>query len=81
MDLIDMLVTVIECLFIGLGMELGAIVAKVISVRLLNSDSPVAVHDADDEEAEEEEAGKKRRQRRARGSGGPSTSASVRAIM
>ena len=83
MDLIDIVVTILECIAVGFGMEIGAVVAKVVSVRLLNSASPVTVHDVENDEGEEEEeeAAKKRRQRRARGSGGPSTSAGVRAIM
>jgi hypothetical protein len=81
MDLIDIVVTILECIAVGFGMEVGAVVAKVVSVRLLNSASPVTVHDVEDDEGEEEETAKKRRQRRARGSGGPSTSAGVRAIM
>jgi hypothetical protein len=81
MDLIDIVVTILECIAVGFGMEIGAVVAKVFSVRLLNGASPVTVHDVEDEENEEEEAAKKRRQRRAHGSGGPSTSTGVRAIM
>lgn len=83
MDLIDIVVTILECIAVGFGMEIGAVVAKVVSVRLLNSASPVTVHDVENDEGEEEEeeAAKKRRQRRARGNGGPSTSAGVRAIM
>jgi len=80
MDVLDLIVTIVECVAIGLGMELGAVLAKVLSVRLLNGASPVTVHDVEDEE-EEEEAEKKKRQRRAvRGSGGPSTPTGVRAM-
>lgn len=76
MDLLDVIVTVLECMAIGLGMELGAMIAKVLSVRLLNSSSPVTIHDVEDEE-DEEEGEKKKRRRRA--GGGPSTSTGVRA--
>jgi len=81
MDLVDIVVTILECVAIGFGMEIGAVVAKVISVRLLNGASPVTVHDVEDEnEDEEEKNGKRRRQRRARGQGGPSTPAAVRVM-
>lgn len=83
MDLLDVIVTILECIAIGFGMEVGAVVAKVFSVRLLNSASPVTVHDSEDEdegEDEEEEKSKRRRQRRARGQGGPSTPAAVRVM-
>lgn len=81
MDLLDVIVTILECMAIGLGMELGAMIAKVISVRLLNGASPITPHDVEDEdEAEKEEAAKRRRRRAPRGSGGPSTSTGVRAM-
>lgn len=81
MDLVDIVVTILECVAIGFGMEIGAVAAKVVSVRLLNGASPVTVHDVeDDEEEAEEEKGKRRRQRRARGQGGPSTPAAVRVM-
>ncbi len=81
MDLLDVIVTILECIAIGFGMEVGAVVAKVFSVRLLNGASPVTVHDSEDEgEDEEEEKSKRRRQRRARGQGGPSTPAAVRVM-
>jgi hypothetical protein len=80
MDLLDLIVTIVECVAIGMGMELGAVLAKIISVRLLNDASPVTVHDVEDEEDDEESQKKKRRRRAARGSGGPSTSAAVRAM-
>lgn len=76
MDLLDVIVTIVECVAIGFGMEIGAVVAKVFAVRLLNSSSPVTVHDVEDEE-DEEEGEKKKRRRRA--GGGPSTSTGVRA--
>jgi hypothetical protein len=79
MDLIDVIVTIVECVAVGFGMEVGAVVAKVLSVRLLNGASPVTVHDVDDEEDEEESEKKKRQRRAARGSGGPSTPTGVRA--
>lgn len=79
MDLLDVIVTILECMAIGLGMELGAVVAKVLSVRLLNGASPVTVHDVEDEEDDEESQKKKRQRRAARGSGGPSTPTGVRA--
>jgi hypothetical protein len=81
MDLLDVIITILECIAIGFGMEVGAVVAKVVAVRMLNSSSPVAVHDVEDEdEDEEEEKSKRRRQRRARGQGGPSTPAAVRVM-
>lgn len=80
MDLLDVIVTILECMAIGLGMEFGAMIAKVISVRLLNSASPIAPHDVEDEDDEEEEAAKRRRRRAPRGSGGPSTPTGVRAM-
>lgn len=81
MDLVDVVVTILECMAIGLGMELGAMVAKVLSVRLLNGASPITPHDVeDDAEDEEEEAAKRRRKRAPRGGGGPSTSTGVRAM-
>lgn len=78
MDLIDLIVTIVECVAIGLGMELGAVLAKILSVRILNDASPVTVHDVEDEE--DEESAKRRRRRATRGSGGPSTSSVVRAM-
>lgn len=83
MDLLDIMVLVVECFFVGLAMELGSVFGKVISVRLLNDASPVTVHDSEDEEEEEEEEETKkrrRRQRQARGAGGASTPAAVRAM-
>lgn len=80
MDLLDVIVTILECIAIGFGMEIGAVVAKVVSVRLLNGASPVAVHDVEDEDEEEEQKSKRRRQRSARGQGGPSTSSAVRVM-
>ncbi len=83
MDLLDVIVTILECIAIGFGMELGAVVAKVFSVRVLNGASPVTVHDVEDDgddEDEEEEKGKRRRRRAARGQGGPSTPAAVRVM-
>lgn len=80
MDLLDVIVTILECIAVGFGMEIGAVVAKVISVRLLNGASPVTVHDVEDEEDDEESQKKKRQRRAARGSGGPSTPAGVRAM-
>ena len=81
MDLLDMVVLIIECVAVGFGMEIGAVVAKVISVRLLNGASPVTVHDVEDEEEEEEQASTKRRRRKAaRGQGGASTPAAVRVM-
>lgn len=81
MDLLDMIVTILECMAIGLGMEFGAMIAKVISVRLLNSASPITPHDVeDDAEDEEEEAAKRRRKRAPRGGGGPSTPTGVCAM-
>lgn len=80
MDLLDLIVTIVECVAIGLGMEIGAVLAKVLSVRLLNGASPVTVHDVEDEEDEEEAEKKKRQRRAARGSGGPSTPTGVRAM-
>ena len=77
MDLLDVIVTILECVAIGFGMEIGAVVAKVVAVRLLNSSSPVTVHDVEDEQ-DEEEGEKKKRRRRA--GGGPSTSTGVRAM-
>lgn len=79
MDLIDVVVTILECIAVGFGMEVGAVVAKVVSVRLLNGASPVTVHDVEDEEDDEESQKKKRQRRAARGSGGPSTPTGVRA--
>lgn len=79
MDLLDVIVTVLECIAVGFGMEVGAVVAKVLSVRLLNGASPVTVHDVEDEEDDEESQKKKRQRRAARGSGGPSTPTGVRA--
>lgn len=79
MDLLDVIVTVLECIAVGFGMEVGAVVAKVFSVRLLNGASPVTVHDVEDEEDDEESQKKKRQRRAARGSGGPSTPTGVRA--
>lgn len=76
MDLLDVIVTILECVAIGFGMEIGAVVAKVVAVRLLNSSSPVTVHDVEDEE-DDEESQKKKRRRRA--GGGPSTPTGVRA--
>lgn len=80
MDLLDVIVTILECIAIGFGMEIGAVVAKVVSVRFLNGDSPVTVHDAEDEDEEEEEQTKRRRRRAARGQGGPSTPSAVRVM-
>jgi hypothetical protein len=81
MDLLDMVVLIIECVAVGFGMEIGAVVAKVISVRLLNGASPVTVHDVEDEEEEEEQASTKRRRRKAaRGQGGASTPTAVRVM-
>lgn len=81
MDLLDVIVTILECMAIGLGMELGAMIAKVLSVRWLNSASPIAPHDVEDAtEEDEEEAAKRRRRRAPRGSGGPSTPTGVRAM-
>jgi hypothetical protein len=84
MDLVDIVVTILECVAIGFGMEIGAVVAKVFSVRVLNGASPVTVHDVEDEdgdaEDEEEEKSKRRRRRAARGQGGPSTPAAVRVM-
>lgn len=80
MDLIDVVVTILECIAVGFGMEVGAVVAKVVSVRLLNGASPVTVHDVEDEEDDEESQKKKRQRRAARGSGGPSTPTGVRAM-
>lgn len=77
MDLLDVIVTILECVAIGFGMEIGAVVAKVVAVRLLNSSSPVTVHDVEDEE-DDEESQKKKRRRRA--GGGPSTPTGVRAM-
>lgn len=77
MDLLDVIVTILECVAIGFGMEIGAVVAKVVAVRLLNSSSPVTVHDVEDEQ-DEEEGEKKKRRRRA--GGGPSTPTGVRAM-
>ena len=77
MDLVDVVVTILECVAIGFGMEIGAVVAKVVAVRLLNSSSPVTVHDVEDDE-DEEESQKKKRRRRA--GGGPSTPTGVRAM-
>lgn len=77
MDLLDVIVTILECVAIGFGMEIGAVVAKVVAVRLLNSSSPVTVHDVEDEQ-DEEEGEKKKRRRRA--GGGPSTSTGVCAM-
>lgn len=79
MDLIDVVVTILECAAIGFGMEVGAVVAKVFSVRMLNDASPVTVHEVEDED-EAEETAKRRRRRAPRGSGGPSTSTGVRAM-
>lgn len=79
MDLLDVIVTILECIAVGFGMEVGAVVAKVFSVRLLNGASPVTVHDVEDEEDDEESQKKKRQRRAARGSGGPSTPTGVRA--
>lgn len=79
MDLIDVVVTIFECIAVGFGMEVGAVVAKVLSVRLLNGASPVTVYDVEDEENDEESQKKKRQRRAARGSGGPSTPTGVRA--
>jgi hypothetical protein len=82
MDLLDIVVTILECVAIGFGMEIGALVAKVVGVRVLNGASPVTVHDVEDEdkEDEDEKQSKRRRQRRARGQGGPSTPAAVRVM-
>lgn len=80
MDLLDVIVTILECIAVGFGMEVGAVVAKVFSVRLLNGASPVTVHDVEDEEDDEESQKKKRQRRAARGSGGPSTPTGVRAM-
>jgi riboflavin synthase len=84
MDLVDLIVIVVECLFVGFGMELGAVVAKVLTVRLLNEASPVTVHDsedeADDEEEEEEEKKRRRRKRAAKSAGGSSTPSGFRAM-
>lgn len=80
MDLLDVIVTILECIAVGFGMEVGAVVAKVVSVRLLNGASPVTVHDVEDEEDDEENQKKKRQRRAARGSGGPSTPTGVRAM-
>jgi len=81
MDLLDMVVLIVECVAVGFGMEIGAVVAKVISVRLLNGASPVTVHDVEDEEEEEEQASTKRRRRKAaRGQGGASTPTAVRVM-
>lgn len=84
MDLLDLIVTIVECVAIGFGMEIGAVVAKAFAVRMLNGASPVTVHDSEDDEAEpeeepEEEQTKRRRRRAARGQGGASTPAAVRA--
>lgn len=89
MDLLDLIVTIVECVAIGFGMEVGAVVAKAFAVRVLNGASPVTVHDVEeDDEAEpeekpeeepEEEQTKRRRRRAARGQGGASTPAAVRA--
>ena len=88
MDLLDLIVTIVECVAIGFGMEIGAVVAKAFAVRVLNGASPVTVHDSEDDEAEpeekpeeepEEEQTKRRRRRAARGQGGASTPAAVRA--
>lgn len=82
MDLLDVIVTVMECIAIGFGMEIGAVVAKIVAVRFLNDASPVQVHDGEDDEADDaEDERKKRRRRAARGAGGASTTAAVRAIM
>lgn len=64
MDLIDAILLIIECFFIGLGMELGSVIAKVITVKVLNSSSPVTVHDGEDEEEEEEEEEKEEEERK-----------------
>ena len=81
MDLLDMVVLIVECVAVGFGMEIGAVVAKVISVRLLNGASPVTVHDVEDDEEEEEQASTKRRRRKAaRGQGGASTPTAVRVM-
>jgi hypothetical protein len=83
MDLLDLIVTIVECVAIGFGMEVGAVVAKAFAVRLMNGASPVTVHDVEDEdedEDEEEEQTKRRRRRGARGHGGPSTPAAVRVM-
>lgn len=80
MDLVDIVITTLECLFVGLGMELGSVLAKLITVKILNDSSPVTVHDGEDEETEEEveEEQKKKRRRRSqvRSANGPSTPAS-----
>lgn len=84
MDLLDLIVTIVECVAIGFGMEVGAVVAKAFAVRLLNGASPVTVHDVEDadEESEEEpeEEKSKRRRRAARGQGGASTPTAVRVM-
>ena len=84
MDLLDLIVTIVECVAIGFGMEVGAVVAKAFAVRLLNGSSPVTVHDVEDadEDAEEEpeEEKSKRRRRAARGQGGASTPTAVRVM-
>lgn len=86
MDLLDLIVTIVECVAIGFGMEIGAVVAKAFAVRILNGASPVTVHDvedADDDEPDEDDEDEKKRRRRsrqARGAGGASTPAAVRVM-
>jgi hypothetical protein len=84
MDLLDLIVTIVECVAIGFGMEVGAVVAKAFAVRLLNGASPVTVHDVEgveeDAEEEPEEEKSKRRRRAARGQGGASTPTAVRVM-
>lgn len=80
MDLVDIVVTILECVAVGFGMEVGAVVAKVVSVRFLNGGSPVTVHDDEEDEGDEEEQTKRRRRRASRGQGGPSTPSAVRVM-
>jgi len=84
MDLLDLIVTITECVAIGFGMEVGAVVAKAVAVRWLNGASPVTVHDVEDAEEEPEEEPEeeksKRRRRAARGQGGASTPTAVRVM-
>lgn len=84
MDLLDIIVTIVECVAIGFGMEIGAVVAKAFAVRLLNGASPVTVHDVEgveeDAEEEPEDEKSKRRRRAARGQGGASTPTAMRVM-
>lgn len=81
MDLLDVIVTIMECIAIGFGMEVGAVVAKIFAVRVLNTSSPVDVHDVEDDMEDDETQKKRRRRRASRAASGPSTTVAVRAIM